>query len=133
MKVSRQLAAIEPMVFGPLHGILDEHWHRAPKGKWSIAQIIAHLAAGVDRSSTVLEERARKTGMTRRSSPGQAVLRHLTLMLGKFPPKLKAPASTVLADKPDPDLVSAQYRMGLERFGTLISAWPEERQVEIFV
>ena len=133
MKVSRQLAAIEPMVFGPLHGISDEDWHKAPKGRWSIAQIMAHLAAGVDRSSAVFEERAQKTGMKRRTTPGQAVLRHLLLMVGKFPPRLKAPPSTVPVDRPDPDLVAAQYRMGLERFGTLIETWPEKRQLEVFV
>jgi hypothetical protein len=133
MRVRRQLAAIEPMIFTPLHGIQPEDWHRAPKGKWTIAQIIAHLAVGVDTSSTVFEQRAEKKGMKRRSNPGQAVLRHLLLMVGKFPPKLKPPASTIPPDNPDADLVAAQYRMGLERFGTMIESWPEERQLEVFV
>jgi hypothetical protein len=133
MKVRRQLAALEPMVFEQLHGLAPDHWHRAPAGKWSIAQIIAHLAVGVDRSSTVFEERATKKGMIRRTNPGQAVLRHLLLLLGKFPPRLEAPTVTTPADNPDPDLVSAQFRMGVERFGTLVEAWPPEHQLEVFV
>ena len=133
MKGRRQLAAIEPMVFGPLHGLLPGDYHKAPRGKWTIAQILTHLALGTDRSSAILEERASKTDMTRRSTPGQAVLRHLLLMLGKFPPGRKSPESTRPGDHPDVDLVSAQYRMALERFGTMIETWPEERQINVFV
>jgi hypothetical protein len=133
MKVSRQLAALEPLIFGPLHGLDSEDWHRAPGDKWTIAQIIAHLAMGVDRSSAVLEERAGKTGMLRRSTPGQAVLRHLLLMLGQFPRGRQAPEATRPPVQPDVDLVSAQYRMGVERFARLVESWPEERQVGVFV
>jgi hypothetical protein len=133
MKVTRQLAALEPLVFAPLHGLDPEDWHRAPKGKWTIAQIIAHLAAGVDRSSAVFEERAAKQGMSRRSTPGQAILRHLLLMLGQFPPGRKSPEATRPPEHPDADLVAAQYRMGVERFARLAESWPEQRQVEIFV
>ncbi len=133
MKVRRQLDAIEPMVFGPLHGLKPEDWHRAPKDKWSIAQIVAHLAAGVDASSGVLEQRAAKTGMKRRSNPGQAVLRHFLLMLGKFPPKLKSPESTRPPEEPDAELVSAQYRMGIERFAGLSESWNDKQKSEIFV
>jgi hypothetical protein len=121
------------MVLTPLHGLQPEDWHKAPPGKWTIAQIVAHLAAGVDRSSTVFEERANKTGMVRRSNPGQAVLRHLLLMLGKFPPRLKSPTVTTPTEKPDADLVSAQFRMGVERFGTLVESWPAPHQLEVFV
>jgi hypothetical protein len=133
MKVRRQLDAIEPMVFGPLHGIKPEDWHRAPKGKWSIAQIVAHLAVGVDRSSVVLEQRKDNAGMVRRTNPGQAVLRHFLLLLGQFPIKLKSPESTTPPDKPDADLVAAQYRMALERFATLDSSWSDKQKREIFV
>ncbi len=133
MKGRRQLAAIEPMIFGPLHGLLPGDWHKAPKGKWTIAQIVAHLAKGTDLSSAVLQERANKTGMRRRSTPGQAVLRHLLLMVGKFPPGMKSPERTRPDEKPDVDLVSAQYRMAIERLGTFTETWPEERQTEVFV
>lgn len=133
MKVRRQLSALEPMVLSPLHGLRDDDWHRAPEGKWSIAQIVAHLALGVDLSSGVLEKRADKGGMTRRSTPGQAVLRHLLLQLGLFPPGRKSPESTVPPERPAPDLVTAQFRMGVERFLRLADTLPAERQIEVFV
>ncbi len=133
MKVRRQLAALEPMVLGPLHGLEPADWHRAPPGKWTIAQIVAHLALGVDLSSTVLEQRAEKKGMNRRSTPGQAVLRHLMLQLGAFPRSRRTPEATIPPDQPDPDLATAQFRMGVERFVSLSESWPIERQAAVFV
>ncbi|MBI4502396.1 MAG: DinB family protein [Gemmatimonadetes bacterium] len=133
MKSRRQLAALEPMVLGPLHGLEPEDWHRGPAAKWTIAQVVAHLALGVDLSSSVFAQRAEKTGMIRRSNPGQAVLRHLLLGFGKFPPGRQAPETTRPPEKPDPEIVAAQYRMGVERFATMAETWPEKRQMEIFV
>ncbi|MSR06832.1 MAG: DinB family protein [Gemmatimonadetes bacterium] len=133
MKGRHQLAALEPMVLGPLHDMKPEDWHRAPKGKWSVAQIVSHLAKGVDLSSTVLEQRKETFGMLRRSSPGQSVLRHLTLTLGRIPPMWKSPASSVPDDKPDAEEASAQFRMGVERFTSIIKSWPATRQLEVFV
>ena len=133
MKVRRQLAALEPMVLGPLHGLEPEAWHKSSRGKWSIAQIVAHLAQGVDLSSTVLAQRAEKTGMTRRSTPGEAVLRHLLLGFGTFPPGRMSPQTTKPAERPDPEIVAAQYRMGVERFSGLAETWSEKQKLGVFV
>jgi hypothetical protein len=133
MRVRRQLAALEPMVLGPLRGLKDEDWYRSPPGKWTIAQIVAHLALGVDTSSSVLAKRADKTGMARRSTPGQAILRHLILGFGAFPPGRQAPEATRPPERPESQTAAAQYRMGVERFATLVETWPEKRQLEIFV
>ena len=133
MKGRHQLAALEPLVLGPMHGIAPDDWHRAPAGKWSVAQIVAHLAASVDLSSSVFERRKEKFGMLRRSNPGQAVLRHLLLTFGRFPPGRKAGETTTPVDHPDVELVSAQFRMGVERFTKLMNEWPEGRQREVFV
>ncbi len=133
MKVRRQLAALEPMVLGPMHGVTGDVWHRAPKSKWSLAQIVAHLALSVDLSSSVFERRAEKQDMIRRSTPGQSVLRHLYLGLGRYPAGRKAPESTQPSEHPDSDLMVAQFRMGVERFTTLLDTWPDKRQLEVFV
>ena len=122
------------MVLGPLlHGIGDDEWQKAPRGKWSPAQIVAHLAMGIDRSSSVFAQRANKQGMLRRSNPGQAILRHLLLGFGTFPPGRRAPEATRPPERPDPELVSAQFRMGVDRFATLLDTWPKDRQVGVFV
>jgi hypothetical protein len=132
VKGKHQLAAMDDLVLGPLHGIPEDTWHRSPNGKWSVAQIVAHLALGVDLSSATLEKRREKFGMIRRSTPGQAVLRHLLLTLGRFPRGRKANPTTSPPERPDPELVSAQFRMGIERFTKLVNEWPESRQREVF-
>ena len=60
MKVRRQLAALEPMILEPLHGVKGDDWHRAPTGRWSIAQVLSHLAIGIDAVGLKLEERGCK-------------------------------------------------------------------------
>jgi hypothetical protein len=54
-------------------------------------------------------------------------------MLGQFPRGRKAPEATTPPEHPDVDLVAAQYRMGVERFVTMVETWPEKQQLEIFV
>lgn len=133
MKVRRQLAELEPLVLQPLHGVKDDDWHRSPAGKWSLAQIVGHLAMSVDTSASAFEKRADRTGMVRRATPGQAIARHLLLGLGKFPVSVEAPPATRPPDQPEPSLVSAQFRIGVERFTGFSEHWPEDRQLEIFV
>jgi hypothetical protein len=132
MKINRQLAAIEPMVLHPLRELEGEEWHRAVAGKWSIAQIIKHLAIGIDGSGAALQKRAAKTGMKRRATPGQTLLRHIYLGVGRVRPGRSAPPGTIPEDRPDPETTLAQFRMGVARFETLAQTWPEQRQVEVF-
>jgi hypothetical protein len=133
MKVRRQLAALEPMILGRLREISGEDWHRTVAGKWSLAQILRHLSIGVDYSANTFEARAAKTDMKRRATPGQAILRHLILGLGKFPKGRDAPAGSIPEDRPDPEAAEAQFRMGVVRFEALIESWPRERWARIFV
>lgn len=133
MKVRRQLAALEPMILGPLFGINGDDWHRTVPGKWSLAQIVEHLGIGIDSVATAFEHRASKEPMRRRSTPGQAVARHLILGLGRLPRGRRPPEGTVPAERPDPQAAVAQFRMGVSRLETLVQNWPEKRQSEIFV
>lgn len=133
MKVSRQMAALEPMVLGPLREVEGEDWHRTLPGKWSLVQVVQHLAMGVDASGVVFEARAGKRGMKRRSTPGQAVARHLVLGLGRLARRREPPSVTVPEDRPDPEETVAQFRMGVARFQAMTETWPEERQVNVFV
>jgi hypothetical protein len=133
MKVQRQLAALEPLILDPVRGVSGEDWHRRVPGKWSLAQIIRHVAIGVDYSATMFEARAAKTDMRRRSTPGQAIMRHLILGLGKFPKGREAPAGSVPEDRPDAEAAAAQIRMGIARLEGLVETWPRERWTRIFV
>lgn len=132
MKVSRQLDRLEPMVLVPLHGVSGDDWHKAPRGKWTLAQILQHLAIGVDVVGTTLEQRADKH-MCRRAKPHQTVLRHLILGLGAIPGGLKAPAVTKPEDQPDPELIAAQFRMGVEKLRELAGTWPKDLQLNRYV
>jgi len=132
VKTARQLAALEPMILGRLHGVSGDDWHAAPVGRWSLAQILQHLALGVDRVSLTLEERGGRTDMHRRASPGQHLMRHVVLGVGRIPRGRKA--RVALPDsRPDPDLAAAQYRMAVARLVTLAESLPPERQARVFV
>ncbi len=133
MKVRRQLAALEPMVLGPLKEVGGEDWHRTVPGKWSLAQILRHLAIGVDSVAAAFERRANKDLMVRRSTPAQAVARHLVLGLGKLSRRREPPAGTVPEERPDPEAAIAQFRIGVAKLETFVETWPPERQLGIFV
>jgi len=133
MKVRRQLARLEPIVLDPLHGVSGEEWSRAPEAKWSLAQIVEHLAIAMDVVAEHFERRAEKQGMVRRATPAQALLRHALLGLGRLPRGMRAPDVSLPSDHPDPELVAARFRMGVERTRTLVETWAEERQRAVFL
>ncbi len=133
MKGRRQLGRLEPMVLHPLRSLSAKDWHRAPAGKWNIAQILQHLSIGVDLVGATFERRVLRTDMRRRSTPGQAVLRHLVLGLRTIPRGLKAPRGAEPSERPDPELIQAQFRMGVERLRAFVEDWPIERQESLFV
>jgi hypothetical protein len=132
MKARRQLARLKEIVLDPLNGVTGDDWHRAPKGRWSLAQTLSHLSQGVDLVAGQLEARAGRTDMARRATPGQHLLRHLVLGVGKLPPVRATPEATRPPARPDPELVTAQFRMGVERLGALLETWPPERQRQVF-
>jgi uncharacterized damage-inducible protein DinB len=133
MKFRRQLEALEPMILEPLKGLRDGQWHEAPAGRWTIAQILQHLAIGVDAIVRRLEERRDRTDLARRATARQQLLRHLLLGVGRFPPGRKTPAATRPDDRPDPKMAAAQYRMAVERLAALAESLPAEQQARLFV
>ncbi len=133
MKVRRQLAALEPLVLQPLRHVDQEDWHRRVPGKWSIAQVVHHLAIGIDSVATTFEKRTLKGGMKRRATPRETLLRHLMLGLGRLNFGRDAPAGTIPADRPDVEATTAQFRMGVARMEAMVEGWPPERQLEVFV
>jgi hypothetical protein len=133
MKVRRQLEAMEELVLNRLGDLTGDDWYRAPDGEWSVAQIISHLAVGMDMVARAFEERADASGMERRATPEQALLRHMLLGNGEFPERAEAPEMTVPDARPNPEMVVAQFRMAAERMGAMVTEWPEERQLEVFV
>ncbi len=132
MKVRRQLAAIEPMILGLLESIDGDAWHRTPDGRWSLAQIVSHLAISLDVVGVVLEKRAERTDMRRRATPKQRLLRHLALGMGKLPSAGRVPRATYPEERPDPELVTAQFRVGVERLRGMEKSWRAEQKERVF-
>lgn len=133
MRVRHQLEALEPLILDPLDGLGSDHWHAAPSGKWSVGQIVDHLATSLDLVAGAFEQRAEKVGMERRSTPKQSLFRHLVLSAGRLPKGRKSPAQAAPAERPDPDLITAEFRMGVERTARLTEDWPSDRQESVFV
>jgi hypothetical protein len=133
MKVRRHLAALEPMILDLLVGVSGEDWHRAPPGRWSLAQVVNHLALGLDAVVRKLEERKDRTDLARRASPKHHLLRHLVLGLGRFPRGRRAIEGTQPEDRPDPEMVVAAFRMAIQRLEALCLALPPAQQQRVFV
>ena len=133
MKVRRQMERVEPMILNPVRRLEGEEWHRAPDGKWSIAQIVEHMAKLTDLVATQFEKRAEHGKMERTCTPKQSLARHVVLGLGKPPRTRTIPSSVEPDERPDTELVKAQFRMGVNRLLHLVATWPLERQVDIFV
>lgn len=133
MKVDHQLSRLEPIVFNPIHGIRQEDWNRAPEGKWSLAQVIEHLAITMDVVAEEFERREGSVGRERQATPAQSVMRHTMLGGGEFPKGMRAPDITLPTQDPDPELASARFRMAVERTRSLVEQWPEESQLGTFV
>ena len=133
MKVARHLSRLEPVVLNPVHGLPESEWHSAPEGRWTVAQILEHLAVSVDLVAQLLEERGALPGRRRRSKPHQTVLRHLVLTGGRIPRGLKTVIVAAPSEDPDPALAAAQFRMGVELLRHLSESWTEELRESVFL
>src|SRR2546428_8705993 len=73
-------ADVPQLVLGPLAGRPDADWHRAPPGKWSPAQIVQHLAIGIDGSGRTFESRRAHAPMRRRPRTLWERIRHIDIL-----------------------------------------------------
>jgi hypothetical protein len=60
-------------------------------------------------------------------------MRHALLGSGELPKGMRAPDISQPGEKPDPELVVARFRMGIEQTRALVEDWSEERQVSTFL
>jgi hypothetical protein len=133
MKVTRQLSSLESLVLDPLREVSASEWRSAPEGKWSLAQIVEHLAIAFDLVANGFAALPENKTRDREATPSQAVLRHTLLGSGELPKGMRAPDISQPSENPDPELVIPRFRMGIERTRTLLDDWPEEKQVAKFL
>jgi len=109
-------ADLPEFVLGPLVKHSDADWYKAPPGKWTPAQIVEHLALGLEWSATGFEERRARDPMMRRPlTVVQRVTKFLVLELGWFPVPAKAPERAVPAPQVERSAAEAHFRRGVER------------------
>lgn len=127
-------AAIPDVVLGPLAGRPEADWYKAPAGKWCAAQIVHHLAIGIDGSGRTFEARRDKPPMRRRPrTPLQLLGDIVMLRLGWIPSGFRAPAVTRPAERPEPAMVERLLRDGVARFLTLERDLLPARAFDLFV
>src|SRR2546428_8691789 len=92
---------VPQLVLGPLAGRPDADWHRAPPGKWSPAQIVQHLAIGIDGSARTFESRRAHAPMRRRPRTVRERLAYLVILqLGWYPTGFQSPAAVLTVERP---------------------------------
>src|SRR3989442_14193957 len=107
-------ADVPQLVLGPLAGRPDADWHRAPPGKWSPAQIVQHLAIGIDGSGRTFDSRRAHAPMRRRPRTVWERLGYLAILqLGWDPTGFQSPPAVRPAERPDRPAVEGQFRGGL--------------------
>jgi hypothetical protein len=127
-------ADIPAVVLGPLAGRPEADWHRAPPRKWSAAQIVQHLAIGIDGSGRTFESRRAKPPMQRRPrTPGQRLGCLLVFGLRWIVPGRESPPDVRPAAQPDPTTVAQQLRDGVARFLRLEAELVPARARDLFV
>lgn len=112
-----RLAELSALVLDPLRERPDAEWERGPAGKWTLAQIVEHLALGLTLSAGTFQARRNHAPMSRRRrTPAERIATLLILGFRWFPPGRKAPSRAI---------PSAQVtrRAAEERFLTGIAGW----------
>ena len=125
---------IPDLVLGPLAGRPEADWYKAPPGKWCAAQIVQHLAIGIDGSGRVFESRRAHPPMRRRSRTLRQLLGDLVMLrLGWMPSGFRAPPVTRPVERPEPAVVERQLRDGVARFLALARQLLPARASDLFV
>ncbi len=129
-----RFSELPTLVLGPLSERPEVDWYRAPPGKWCAAQIVQHLALGLENSGRTFEARRTHTPMRRRPRALRELLAYfLVLDVGWVPPGIEAPGQTRPAERPAPAAVERQFREGVERFLALERDLLPARRDDLFV
>ncbi len=129
-----RFAGIPDLVLGPLAQRPDADWYRAPSGKWCPAQIVHHVALGIEYSARTFESRRHHPPMQRRTRSARQLLGYeLVMHVGWLPSGFQAPTATRPAERPERQAVERQLREGVEHFQTLAGELLPARGADVFV
>ncbi len=129
-----RFADLPDVVLGPLAGRSEADWYNAPPGKWCPAQIVHHLALGLENSGRTFESRRAHVPMARRPRTGrERVAYFLVMRVGWVPPGIEAPTQARPAERPERAAVERQFREGVQRFLALERELLPARRDDLFV
>jgi hypothetical protein len=127
------LAVLPDLVLSPLAGRADADWYLSPPGKWCPAQIVQHLALGIEYSARTFEARRQHAPMRRRPRSARERIGYwLVLGVGWVPGGRRAPAPTRPAERPERVAVERQFREAVERFLALERELLPARGADLF-
>ncbi len=130
----RQLAELPQLVLGPLRGRADGEREHGRRGKWTAAQIVEHLALGLNLSAATFLGRRNHASMSRRRrTPAEQVARLFIFGLRWFPPGRKAPERTTPPAQIDRATAEAHFLAGIELWDQVDRALLPERRADLFV
>jgi hypothetical protein len=130
----RPLGALPDLVLGPLRGRSDRDWERGPAGKWTPAQIVEHLALGLNLSAERFQTRRNHASMSRRRrTPAEQVARFFIFGLQWFPPGRKAPERTMPLAAVSRAMAESHFLAGIEAWDQVDRALLPERRSDLFV
>ena len=127
-------AELRTLVLDPLRGRSDAEWEQGPAGKWTPAQIVEHLALGLEWSAEKFRARRNHAAMSRRRrTPAEQIARLFIIGLRWFPPGRKAPERSVPAAGIARAAAESHFLSGLESWDQLERELLPERRTNLFV
>jgi hypothetical protein len=121
-------------VLGLLAGRPSADWYRAPPGKWTPAQIVEHLALGMNGSAEKFGERRARGPMARRRRTLTQKLASLFILgLEWYPQGFKAPEGTRPGEEVTRESAEAHFRAGIAKWQELERLLLPARRHDLFV
>jgi hypothetical protein len=122
------------IVLAPLAGKPEAAWQQAPRGKWTPAQIVEHLALALEMSATTFGARRVKEPMARRGTTfRERIGKVFTFGIGRFPPGLRAPERTTPPPRVDGRAAEAHFRAAIAAWEAVERDLLPARRNDLFV
>jgi len=132
----QRIADLPALVLGPFRDRRDSEWESGGgrPGKWTAAQVVEHLALGLNLSAAKFLARRHHAPMSRRPrTPAEQVAKFFIFGLRWFPPGRKAPERTTPAAQISRATAEAHFLAGIEAWDQVDRAILPERRTDLFV
>ncbi|HEV2672083.1 MAG TPA: DUF1569 domain-containing protein [Gemmatimonadales bacterium] len=130
----QRIADLPTLVLGPFRDRSDSEWERGPAGKWTPAQIVEHLALGLNLSAATFQARRNHAPMSRRPrTPAEQIAKLFIFGLRWFPPGRKAPERATPAAQISRASAEAHFLAGIAAWDQVDRALLPARRADLFV